>query len=67
VETKPYITLQQALKKYNLVSTGGEAKFVIQNGEVKVDGILETRRGRKLYGGETITYAAQKVVVKDVD
>jgi len=51
VETKPYITLQQALKKYNLVSTGGEAKFVIQNGEVKVDGILETRRGRKLYGG----------------
>ncbi|HOM31994.1 MAG TPA: RNA-binding S4 domain-containing protein, partial [Bacilli bacterium] len=50
METKPYITLQQALKKYNLVSTGGEAKFVIQNGEVKVDGILETRRGRKLYG-----------------
>lgn len=67
MDAKPFLTLQQALKKYNLVSTGGEAKFRIQNGEVKVDGQTETRRGRKLYGGETITYAGQKVVVSDVD
>ncbi|OQC10969.1 MAG: ribosome-associated protein [Tenericutes bacterium ADurb.Bin087] len=67
METKPYLTLQQALKKYGLVQTGGHAKFVIQNGEVKVDEVVETRRGRKLYGGETITYLKQKVVVEDVN
>lgn len=64
---KPYLTLQQVLKKYNLVHTGGHAKFIIQNGEVKVDGVVETRRGRKLYGGETISYLNQEVVVKDVN
>lgn len=58
-----YITLQQALKKYGLVGTGGEAKIVIQNAQVLVDDILETRRGRKLYGKEKITYLNRSVIV----
>lgn len=67
MEEKAYITLQQALKKYDLVATGGHAKFVIQNGEVTVDGTIETRRGRKLYGGEKIVYMKKVAVVGNVD
>lgn len=64
---KAYITLQQALKKYDLVASGGHAKIVIQNGEVKVDGVIETRRGRKLYGGEKISYQEKVATIGNVD
>lgn len=60
-----YITLQQALKKYDFVQSGGHAKIIIQNGEVLVDGVIEVRRGRKLYGGEKITYLGKSVIVSD--
>jgi ribosome-associated protein len=49
-----YIKLDQFLKKLGLVQTGGEAKYRIQNREVKVNGITETRRGRKLITGDTV-------------
>ena len=67
MEEKVYISLQQALKKYDLVATGGHAKIVIQNGEVTVDGVVETRRGRKLYGGEKIEYMQKVAVVGNVN
>lgn len=50
-----YILLQQFLKLKNLVGSGGEAKTVIRQGDVKVNGETETRRGRKLYPGDTVT------------
>lgn len=59
-----YITLGQALKKYDLVATGGAAKALIINGEVFVDDVVDTRRGRKLYGGEVIRVGTHKVVVE---
>lgn len=65
MDENKYLTLQQALKKYDLVNSGGHAKIVIQNGEVLVDGIVETRRGRKLYGGERVTYLTKTVVVEN--
>lgn len=49
------IQLQQFLKHMNLVSSGGEAKLRIRNGDVQVNGETETRRGRKLYPGDTVT------------
>lgn len=49
-----YIQLDQFLKKLGLVQTGGEAKFRIQNGEVQVNGMRETRRGRKLVSGDVV-------------
>ncbi len=58
-----YITLGQALKKYDLAATGGMAKSLILNGEVFVDGVLETRRGRKLFGGEVIRVGDQQAKV----
>ena len=48
------MTLGQALKASNLVGSGGEAKVVIQAGEVRVNGTVETRRGRKLEEGDVV-------------
>ena len=47
-----YIKLGQALKAAGLVSSGIEAKIVITEGEVLVNGEQELRRGRKLYDGD---------------
>lgn len=52
-----YITLGQFLKLADAVDGGGQAKMVILNGEVQVNGETETRRGRKLYNGDQIHYA----------
>lgn len=52
-ETKT-IKLDQFLKWVGIASTGGEAKVMIQNGEVQVNGITETRRGRKLVSGDAV-------------
>ena len=62
-EGEEFIKLGQALKKAGLVSSGVEAKMVIQDGEVTVDGEVDTRRGRKLFGGETIEFMGEKVKV----
>lgn len=58
-----HIRLDQMLKLEGLVQTGGHAKMLIQSGDVRVDGLVETRRGRKLYGGETVEVDGRKVVV----
>lgn len=50
-----YIQLQQFLKLINMVSSGGEAKEIIKQGTIKVNGESEVRRGRKLYKEDTIT------------
>lgn len=63
-----YITLDALLKAAGFVSTGGEAKIRIQEGEAKVDGAPETRRGRKLRGGETVEFAGRAVrIVREAD
>lgn len=54
VISSEYIKLDQLLKFANLVESGADAKLFIQNGFVKVDGETETRRGRKLHGGEKV-------------
>ena len=58
-----YIKLGQALKAAGLVSSGLDAKIVIQNGEVQVNGEVDTRRGKKLYDGDTFTYQGETVKV----
>ena len=47
--------LDQFLKWVGVASTGGEAKLMIQDGDVTVNGIIETRRGRKLVAGDLVT------------
>ena len=58
-----FIKLGQALKLAGLVSSGIEAKIVVQDGEVKVNGETDTRRGRKLYTGDIFEYNGSKVTV----
>ena len=58
-----FIKLGQALKLADLVSDGVEAKYVISDGLVKVNGEVDTRRGRKVYGGDVISYNGQDVKV----
>ena len=59
-----FIKLGQAMKLADLVSDGVEAKDVISDGLVKVNGEVDTRRGRKLYVGDTISYNGQDVQVE---
>ena len=59
-----YIKLGQAMKLAGLVSSGIEAKVVIQDGQVKVNGEVETRRGKKLYSGDNFEYNGELVTVK---
>jgi ribosome-associated protein len=59
-----YIKLDQFLKHRQVVSTGGQAKFLVQEGEVMVNGTLETRRGRKLVNGDRVEVLGQELIVK---
>ncbi|MDJ0633770.1 MAG: RNA-binding S4 domain-containing protein [Xenococcaceae cyanobacterium MO_188.B29] len=52
--TQPFIKLDQFLKWQGIVQTGGEAKLRIKDGEVLVNGEVETRRGRKLIEGDRV-------------
>lgn len=58
-----YIKLGQALKAANLVEDGVEAKIVIQDGLVKVNGKTDTRRGRKLYDGDLVNFEGQEIKI----
>ena len=59
----PGLTLGQALKAANVVGTGGEAKVLIQYGDVLVNGEVETRRGRKLEPGDVVEVGGERFEV----
>ena len=59
-----FIKLGQALKLAGLVDSGVEAKIVIQDGEVKVNGETEFQRGKKLHPGDVFSFDGQDVEVK---
>lgn len=58
-----YIKLGQLLKATGLCESGVYAKEVITNGLVKVNGVIETRRGRKLYDGDIVNFDGEEVKV----
>lgn len=58
-----YIKLGQALKAAGLVSSGIDAKMVIQDELVKVNGEMENRRGRKLYDGDIVEYNETQIKI----
>ena len=62
-EEDEFIKLGQLLKKAGMVSSGVEAKVVIQDGEVLVNGEVETRRGKKIYDGDEVTFDGETVRV----
>ena len=59
-----YIKLGQALKAAGLVSSGIEAKEVIMDGLVKVNGEVDTRRGKKVCDGDTVSYDGEDIKIE---
>lgn len=58
-----YITLGQFLKFSGIVSSGIEAKVMIKDGIIKVNGEIETRRGKKLRDGDQVQYKEEIYIV----
>lgn len=58
------IKLDQYLKLMGVAQTGGQAKLLIQAGEVEVNGAIETRRGRKLALGDRVTIDTETFIVE---
>jgi ribosome-associated protein len=58
-----YIKLDQFLKQRQLAASGGQAKIMVQSGEVQVNGEVEPRRGRKLVNGDRVEVAGQEFIV----
>lgn len=59
-----YIKLGQALKAVGLVDSGVEAKDVIVNGEVKVNGAPEFQRGKKLFENDIVEFDGKKILIQ---
>lgn len=62
--TTEFIKLEALLKLANLVGTGGEAKMLIQDGQVSVNGEVCTMRGKKLRPGDTVQFQGQEILVQ---
>lgn len=62
--TTEYIKLDALLKFSGMAETGGFAKEVIQNGEVKVNGEVCTMRGKKIRSGDKVSFNGSEVTVK---
>ena len=58
-----YITLTQFLKMQGFASTGGQAKFLVKELNISVNGEKEDRRGRKLYPGDVVMVDGRKFVI----
>ncbi|WP_276950253.1 RNA-binding S4 domain-containing protein [Acetatifactor muris] len=59
-----YIKLGQALKAAGMTDSGVEAKYEIQDGLVKVNGEIETRRGKKLSAGDIVEYKGKTIKIE---
>ncbi len=62
-----YIKLDSALKYAGLTYTGGEAKYAIQNGEIRVNGEVCTVRGKKLRDGDKIEAFGEEIIIENAD
>lgn len=63
IHTEP-VELFKILKFEGMVASGGEAKRVIDAGEVRVNGAVETRRRRQIRAGDTIEFAGETLVIR---
>ncbi len=58
-----YIKLGQALKAAGLVDSGVDAKIEIVEGQVKVNGVVEVQRGKKLHDGDIVEYKGEQIQI----
>ncbi|MEE9447403.1 MAG: RNA-binding S4 domain-containing protein [Arenicellales bacterium] len=64
---KPTVELFKILKFEGLASSGGEAKSMIAEGQVKLNGQVETQKRKKINAGDTITFAGQNYAIKTAE
>lgn len=65
-DQKPNVlTLDQFLKQIGVVGSGGQAKVLIQSGDVQLNGIVETRRGKKLAPSDIVSLDGENFSVSD--
>lgn len=64
LDGRDYIELNKLLKLKNLVSTGGEAHMMIDNGQVMVNDVVETRRRNKLRAGDIVSFGDHRILIK---
>ena len=62
-EGEEFIKLGQLLKKAGMISSGVDAKMVILDELVRVNGEIETRRGKKIYPGDVVTFEGESIKV----
>lgn len=62
-EGEEFIKLGQLLKKVGWISSGVDAKMVILDELVQVNGEIETRRGKKIYPGDVVTFEGESIKV----
>ena len=65
ITTEP-VELYKILKFEGMTSSGGEAKLVIDNGQVLVNGEVETRKRKKIVAGDIIEFAGDKICIKRI-
>ncbi len=59
-----FIKLGQALKMAGLVESGADAKYMINDGLVKVNGKVEIQRGKKLFAGDEVEYNGEVIRIE---
>jgi ribosome-associated protein len=57
------IALYKLLKLGNLVASGGEAKYIVDQGLVTVNGAVETKKGKKIFSGDIIEFQGERIQV----
>ncbi len=63
-DNSPIIRLDQYLKAHAVVGTGGQAKLLIQDGQILVNGEVETRRRKQLKNGDVVQYEDLQLTVE---
>jgi ribosome-associated protein len=64
LQGRDHITLNNLLKVLNLVGTGGEANIRISNGEVRVNGAVETQKRKKLRAGDVVEFGKAVIEIR---
>ena len=63
IKGREYVELKNLMKLMDFVNSGGEAKVVIQDGQVLVNGEVDKRRGRKLKQGDLVKYKENEITI----
>ncbi|MGV8991086.1 MAG: RNA-binding S4 domain-containing protein [Thiobacillus sp.] len=64
IVTKEPVELYKILKFEGMVGSGGEAKAAVADGQVQVNGKVETQKSKKIVSGDVITFGNERIIIK---